>query len=104
MVGITVHYWQPNHPDHHFRSNVNRTILLVRIGERFVPIGEKGVKEYNTIGLGGGDDLAVAVAAPLEVADEVCCVEGDGGDGKGVANDAQPSVAEEDVAATVAIV
>ncbi|XP_065095593.1 protein pecanex isoform X2 [Ochlerotatus camptorhynchus] len=51
MVGNIVHYWQPNHPDHHFRSNVNRTILLMKIGDRYVPIGEKGVKEYNTIGL-----------------------------------------------------
>ncbi|KXJ79171.1 hypothetical protein RP20_CCG002049 [Aedes albopictus] len=51
MVGNTVHYWQPNHPDHHFRSNVNRTIMLMKIGERYVPIGEKGLKEYNTIGL-----------------------------------------------------
>lgn len=51
MVGNIVHYWQPNHPDHHFRSNVNRTIMLMKIGERYVPIGEKGLKEYNTIGL-----------------------------------------------------
>ncbi|XP_058129771.1 protein pecanex [Anopheles ziemanni] len=51
MVGLVVHYWQPNHPDHHFRSNVNHTILLVEIGTRHVPIGEKGVKEYNTAGL-----------------------------------------------------
>uniref|UniRef100_A0A182IKP6 Pecanex-like protein n=1 Tax=Anopheles atroparvus TaxID=41427 RepID=A0A182IKP6_ANOAO len=51
MVGMVVHYWQPNHPDHHFRSNVNRTILLVEIGTQHVPIGEKGVKEYNTAGL-----------------------------------------------------
>uniref|UniRef100_A0A182SKQ7 Uncharacterized protein n=1 Tax=Anopheles maculatus TaxID=74869 RepID=A0A182SKQ7_9DIPT len=36
MVGNVVHYWQPNHPDHHFRSNVNRTILLVKIGDRHV--------------------------------------------------------------------
>uniref|UniRef100_A0A182JWU3 Pecanex-like protein n=1 Tax=Anopheles christyi TaxID=43041 RepID=A0A182JWU3_9DIPT len=57
MVGNVVHYWQPNHPDHHFRSNVNRTILLVKIGERHVPIGEKGIKEYNTIGLVGAETL-----------------------------------------------
>lgn len=49
-----MHYWQPNHPDHFFRSNVNRTILLVSIGEHCVPIGDKGVKEYNTIGLMSG--------------------------------------------------
>lgn len=46
MVGKVVHYWQPNHPDCYFRSNVNRTILLIQIGDRYVPIGEKGVK-YN---------------------------------------------------------
>ncbi|XP_052889430.1 protein pecanex [Anopheles moucheti] len=63
MVGNVVHYWQPNHPDHHFRSNVNRTILLVKIGDRHVPIGEKGIKEYNTIGLVGPDALPIVVKA-----------------------------------------
>lgn len=43
MIGKVVHYWQPNHSDCHFRSNVNRTILLLKIGKRYVPIGEKGV-------------------------------------------------------------
>uniref|UniRef100_A0A182M1A8 Pecanex-like protein n=1 Tax=Anopheles culicifacies TaxID=139723 RepID=A0A182M1A8_9DIPT len=61
MVGNVVHYWQPNHPDHHFRSNVNRTILLVKIGERHVPIGEKGIKEYNTIGLVAAEALPTVV-------------------------------------------
>lgn len=46
MVGKIVHYWQPNHGDCHFRSNYNRTILLIQIGDRYVPIGEKGVKLY----------------------------------------------------------
>ncbi|XP_055542206.1 protein pecanex isoform X2 [Wyeomyia smithii] len=55
MVGNVIHYWQPNHPDHHFRSNVNRTILLVKIGDHCVPVGEKGVKEYNTVGLPATD-------------------------------------------------
>lgn len=50
MVGYTVHYWQPNHPDNYFRSNFNLTLFLVQIGERFVPISENGIKEYNTIG------------------------------------------------------
>uniref|UniRef100_A0A182QB63 Pecanex-like protein n=1 Tax=Anopheles farauti TaxID=69004 RepID=A0A182QB63_9DIPT len=62
MVGNIVHYWQPNHPDHHFRSNVNRTILLVKIGERHVPIGEKGIKEYNTIGLTTTESLPATAA------------------------------------------
>lgn len=69
MVGNIVHYWQPNHPDHHFRSNVNRTILLMKIGDRYVPIGEKGVKEYNTIGLiaasGASASAATAIVGPV---------------------------------------
>lgn len=47
MVGYVVHYWQPNHPDLMFRSNVNRTLLLLQIGEHFVPVGENGVMDYN---------------------------------------------------------
>uniref|UniRef100_A0A6B2E6G3 Pecanex-like protein n=1 Tax=Phlebotomus kandelakii TaxID=1109342 RepID=A0A6B2E6G3_9DIPT len=49
MVGIVRHYWQPNHPDSKFRSNVNRTLLLIQIGEHYVPVGQNGVKEYNMI-------------------------------------------------------
>ena len=48
MVGYVVHYWQANHGDDTFRSTTNRTILLVRIGEKYVTIHEEGVKEYNT--------------------------------------------------------
>lgn len=61
MVGYTVHYWQPNHPNKRFRSNFNRTLFLVQIGEYFVPISENGVKEYNTIGI---DDRFRNVAPP----------------------------------------
>lgn len=50
MAGILVHYWQPNHPNKRFRSNFNRTLFLVQIGEHFVPVGENGIKEYNSIG------------------------------------------------------
>lgn len=50
MVGYVVHYWQPNHPDVFFRSNVNRTLLLLQIGNHFVPVGEAGVKEYHSPG------------------------------------------------------
>lgn len=50
MVGYIVHYWQPNHPDYNFRSNFNRTLYLIQIGDHFVPVGENGIKEYNTVG------------------------------------------------------
>lgn len=69
MVGYTVHYWQPNHPNTRFRSNFNRTLFLVQVGEHFVPVSENGVKEYNTIGI---DDRfrnvapTFGVAAPIE--------------------------------------
>lgn len=48
MVGYTVHYWQPNHPNTRYRSNFNRTLFLIQIGEHFVPVSESGVREYNT--------------------------------------------------------
>ena len=63
MVGFVVHYWQPNHPDSHFRSNFNRTLFLLQIGERYVPVGENGVKEYNTI---GSDERIKIVHIPKE--------------------------------------
>jgi hypothetical protein len=62
MVGNVVHYWQPNHVDQYFRSNVNQchTILLIKIGDKFVPISDRGVKEYNTVGLSTPPTLAFA--------------------------------------------
>lgn len=51
IIFLKVHYWQPNHPNKRFRSNFNRTLFLVQIGEHFVPVSENGVKEYNTIGI-----------------------------------------------------
>lgn len=63
MVGYTVHYWQPNHPNKRFRSNFNRTLFLIQIGENFVPVSENGVKEYNTIGI---DDRFRTVAPSIE--------------------------------------
>ncbi|XP_031624391.1 protein pecanex isoform X2 [Contarinia nasturtii] len=48
MVGYIVHFWQPQHVDKRFRSNFNRTLFLVQIGEHFVPVGENGIEEYNS--------------------------------------------------------
>lgn len=59
-----MHYWQPNHPNKRFRSNFNRTLFLIQIGEHFVPVSENGVKEYNTIGI---DDRFRNVAPTFEV-------------------------------------
>lgn len=63
MVGYVVHFWQPNHPDSNFRSNFNRTLYLIQIGDHYVPIGEIGIKEYNTV---GGDDRIRIVHIPKE--------------------------------------
>ncbi|XP_018017369.2 pecanex-like protein 1 isoform X1 [Hyalella azteca] len=46
MSGPVVHRWTPHHPDPHFRSHVDRTILLVRINDFYVPVAEDGV---NTV-------------------------------------------------------
>lgn len=62
-VGYTVHYWQPNHPNKRFRSNFNRTLFLVQIGEHFVPVSESGVKLYNS----SIDDRFRNIAPKLEL-------------------------------------
>lgn len=80
MVGFLRHYWQPNHPNSHFRSNFNRTLFLIQIGEHYVPVSENGVKEYNTI---GADDRIRIVHIPKN---ELCIVDNkendDADDGK----------------------
>ena len=43
MQGYIVHKWIPHHPDPVQRSIVERTILLVRIGDKYVPISDQGV-------------------------------------------------------------
>lgn len=63
MVGYVVHYWQPNHPDAIYRSNFNRTLYLIQVGDRFVPVAENGIKEYNTV---GGDDRIRIVHIPKD--------------------------------------
>jgi hypothetical protein len=44
MEGLVVHKWVPAHPNPIFRSHLSdRTILLVKINDRYVPIAENGV-------------------------------------------------------------
>ncbi|XP_013392762.1 pecanex-like protein 1 [Lingula anatina] len=43
MEGTVVHKWMPCHREPGRRSHVDKTILLVQVGERFVPIAEAGV-------------------------------------------------------------
>ncbi|KAJ6625049.1 Protein pecanex, partial [Pseudolycoriella hygida] len=45
------------------RSNFNRTLFLIQIGDRYVPVGENGVKEYNTV---GSDERIKIVHMPKE--------------------------------------
>ncbi|XP_052769095.1 pecanex-like protein 1 isoform X2 [Mya arenaria] len=49
MEGTVVHRWIPCHWDVVRRSHVDKTILLVQIGDRYVPIGESGVTPVNVI-------------------------------------------------------
>ena len=46
-IGTVVHRWQPCHREIGKRSHVDRTILLVQIGDRYVPIAEAGVTEHS---------------------------------------------------------
>ena len=45
MEGIIVHRWVPFHPDITRRSHVEKCVVLVQIGDRFVPVGEAGVSD-----------------------------------------------------------
>lgn len=47
MEGVVVHRWQPCHRDITQRSHVDRTILLVKIDDKFVPIADAGVTEIG---------------------------------------------------------
>ena len=42
-LGTVVHIWKPNHRDPVQRSIVDKVILLVEIGDRYVPIADTGV-------------------------------------------------------------
>lgn len=43
MEGSVVHKWMPCHADPGRRSHVDKTILLVQIGDKFVPVSETGI-------------------------------------------------------------
>ena len=47
LEGVVVHRWQPCHRDITQRSHVDRTIVLVKIDEKFVPIADAGVTEIG---------------------------------------------------------
>ncbi|CAH1958080.1 unnamed protein product [Acanthoscelides obtectus] len=47
MEGPIVHKWVPCHKDPNRRSHVDRTILLVQIDDKFVPIAESGVQNLG---------------------------------------------------------
>ncbi|XP_076252556.1 pecanex isoform X2 [Rhynchophorus ferrugineus] len=47
MEGPVVHKWTPCHRDPNKRSHVDRTILLVQIDDKYVPIAEIGVQKIE---------------------------------------------------------
>ncbi|XP_018322376.1 pecanex-like protein 1 isoform X2 [Agrilus planipennis] len=47
MEGQVVHRWSPCHWDPSRRSHVDRTILLVKIDDKYVPIAESGVQDLG---------------------------------------------------------
>jgi hypothetical protein len=42
--GYVVHRWSPCHKETVKRSHVDKTIVLLQIGDKYVPIGEQGVQ------------------------------------------------------------
>ncbi|KAF5299608.1 hypothetical protein FQA39_LY11523 [Lamprigera yunnana] len=47
MEGQVVHRWSPCHRDPNRRSHVDRTILLIKIDDKYVPIAESGVQNLG---------------------------------------------------------
>ena len=47
MEGPVVHTWTPQHPDPRLRSHVDRTILLVKIEDKFVPVAQSGTQDLG---------------------------------------------------------
>ncbi|XP_074658604.1 pecanex-like protein 1 [Tubulanus polymorphus] len=49
MDGTVVHRWMPCHREQVRRSHVDRTILLLQIGDKYVPIAEAGVQDIGAV-------------------------------------------------------
>jgi len=47
MVGIVVHKWVPCHRETIKRSHVDKVVLLVQIGDKYVPIADSGVMDLG---------------------------------------------------------
>ncbi|KAL0829074.1 hypothetical protein ABMA28_003937 [Loxostege sticticalis] len=47
MDGLVVHKWTPNHRDPKLRSHVDKSILLIEIDDKFVPIAESCVQDLG---------------------------------------------------------
>ncbi|GBP53300.1 Pecanex-like protein 1 [Eumeta japonica] len=47
MDGLVVHKWTPNHRDPKLRSHVDKSILLVQIEDKYVPISENCVQDLG---------------------------------------------------------
>jgi hypothetical protein len=47
MEGPVVHRWLPCHRDPGRRSHVDKTLLLVQIGDKYIPIAEAGVMDLG---------------------------------------------------------
>ncbi|OWR43082.1 pecanex protein 1, partial [Danaus plexippus plexippus] len=47
MDGVVVHKWIPNAREPTLRSHVDRSILLVQVGDRFVPVAEPCVRDLG---------------------------------------------------------
>ena len=62
-----VHKWSPCHRELLFRSHVDKTIVLLKIGERFVPIVETAIEYLEDGGCGNsGNEETNKPASDME--------------------------------------
>ena len=48
MEGTVIHRWSPFHRDIQKRSHIDKPIVLVQIGDKYVPIVEFGVQDLSS--------------------------------------------------------
>lgn len=47
MEGTVIHTWKPHHPDPKLRSHIERTIYLVQIQDKYVPVAKNAVRDVT---------------------------------------------------------
>merc|ERR1712029_558491 len=90
MEGIIVHKWSPCHREVLKRSHVDKTILLLQIGNRYVPIVETAVKMVDLAAEAAEAIAATAAANETNEKDQILNNEESENNGENVEEKSDP--------------